>query len=134
MTTKGGSDFCGKLRGRLVVVDDEQIVRDYIRLVLMEDGYEVVTATSSGQCFQELEGSEQPIQLVILDRSIPGEDVVAMAQRFHREYAEAPVLLTSGFSADERMEALLNESWISFLQKPFHPSELLHEVERLVQQ
>ena len=132
MATKGDSDFNVKLQGTLVVVDDEKIVRDYIRMVLVEDGYDVFTATSSGQCFQELEGSEKPIRLVILDRLIPGEDVVAMAQRFHREYAETPVLLTSGFNADERVEALLNEGWISFLQKPFHPSELLQEVKRLI--
>jgi DNA-binding response OmpR family regulator len=132
MTTKGGDSSGPKSGATLLVVDDEPVVRDYLVTVLGEKGYRVLTATSSGQFFEDLEAVEESIRLVILDRSIPGEDSIKMADRFHRQRGAPRVLLTSGFKADTAVRALLEQDWASFLQKPFHPDELLDVVGRLI--
>jgi DNA-binding response OmpR family regulator len=131
MTTKGARSSVPEPGTTLLVVDDEPVVRDYLVTVLGERGYRVLTATSSGQFFEELDRMEESIRLVILDRSIPGEDSIKMADRFHEHLGEPRVLLTSGYEADNAVLSLLEKDWASFLQKPFHPDELLDVVGRM---
>jgi len=131
MTTKGARSSGSDHGVTLLVVDDEPVVRDYLVTVLGERGYRVLTATSSGQFFEELDRVEGSIRLVILDRSIPGEDSIKMAGRFHERLGEPCVLLTSGYEADNAVLTLLEKDWAFFLQKPFHPDELLDVVGRM---
>jgi len=132
MTTQGGLSSDPGSGVTLLVVDDEPVVRDYLVTVLGEKGYRVLTATSSGQFFEELESVRESIRLVILDRSIPGEDSIMMADRFHRRLDRPRVLLTSGYKADTAVRTLLQNDWVHFLQKPFHPDELLKVVGRMI--
>ena len=110
MTTKGGRSSDSGSGVTLLVVDDEPVVRDYLVTVLGEKGYRVLTATSSGQFFEELESVQESIRLVILDRSIPGEDSIKMADRFHRRLGQPRVLLTSGYKADTAVRTLLQNN------------------------
>jgi len=115
-----------------VVVDDEKVVRDYIKMVLKENGFRVITAMNSRRFLESQQGISEKIKLVILDRTIPGEDSIQMAMHFHKKFEEIPVLLTSGYSVDEKTEALLDNEWVSFLPKPFQLFELLAAIDKLM--
>ncbi len=130
---RGVQDDSGNiLRHTTLVVDDEKLVCDLIEMVLSEAGFDVLSAEDIPACLETLESQPGRVKLVILDRSIPGGDAIQLVERFHRELGALPILITSGYYADEKVESLVAQGKAAFLQKPFRPDELLNLVNRLL--
>jgi len=123
----------GGPRGRILVVDDEVSIREFIGAALRTGGYGEVSFLSGGARVPSLALSERPA-LIIMDVMMPcGNGMKALrALRQCAATADIPVIMTSGFhvpSPDDRAAGRAD----AMLAKPFTVEELLSTVERLLQ-
>ncbi len=112
---------------RVLVVDDEQAVRDVVRRFLEIAGHEV-TCASSGPEGVAWVAAGNPVDLVILDLMMPKEDGLGTFQRLRQVRADLPVLLCTGQPADDPSLQLPPDGLVGIMRKPFRMTELWYAV------
>jgi two-component system, response regulator PdtaR len=112
---------------RVVIAEDEAIIRMDLRETLEEEGYEVVGETGRGDQAVELVRALQP-DLVILDVKMPGMDGVEAARIINGEKV-CGVLMLTAFSQREVVEEARDAGALAFLVKPFQKSDLIPAIE-----
>jgi DNA-binding response OmpR family regulator len=109
----------------ILVVDDDQVYLDLLKLNLESYGYRVVTAGSGTEAWSRIE--RDLVDLIVLDVGLPLEDGHAFARRLRAEarLSSIPVVYFSGLSgADERAKALETGA-DDFISKPCNPVDLV---------
>jgi two-component system, response regulator PdtaR len=112
---------------RVVIAEDEAIVRLDLKEIMEEEGYEVVGETGRGDEAVELVRQHKP-QLAILDIKMPGLDGLTAAREISRDRLCAVLILTA-FSQRDLIEQARNAGALAYLVKPFQKSELLPAIE-----
>jgi AmiR/NasT family two-component response regulator len=111
---------------RVVVAEDEAIVRLDLREILEEEGFEVVGETGRGDEAIQLIRNLEP-DLAILDIKMPGMDGLAVARQVAPERKTAVLMLTA-FSQRSAIEEARDAGAMAYLIKPFQRSELVPAV------
>jgi CheY-like chemotaxis protein len=120
-------------RGRSVlVIDDEEAVRDVVRAVLSRAGYTVLTASDGLAGLETFRSRESQISLVILDVSMPKMSGAEVLAEIRRSGASVQILITSGYPESEAMTRIEREDIAGFLQKPFTVRQLAKLIGRLL--
>jgi CheY-like chemotaxis protein len=101
---------------KVLVVDDQDVVRDVIRLTLEGAGYDVLVAATPLEAIA-LARSDGPIDLLVTDVVMPQMDAFELADRIACEVPGVKILYTSGYT-DAGAEG-------PFIQKPFTPAQLI---------
>jgi AmiR/NasT family two-component response regulator len=112
---------------RVVIADDESIIRLDLGEMLVSLGYEVVGEGSDGAIAVELAQKLRP-DLVIMDIKMPGMDGIAAAHELTRSKI-APVLLLTAYSEQHLVERAKEAGVVAYLVKPFREAELLPSIE-----
>jgi len=112
---------------RVVIAEDEAIIRLDLKEILEAEGYEVVGETGRGDEAVELVGSQQP-DLAILDVKMPGIDGIEAARRISAEHRVAVLILTA-FSQRNLIEEARDAGVAAYLVKPFQRGELVPAIE-----
>jgi excisionase family DNA binding protein len=119
----------GQSSGPLVlVVDDDEGVRQLMRVNLEAEGYAVREASGADEALAAIEG--QAPQLVLLDVVMPGIDGWQMLKRMQERHGTIPVIMFSGeIAANERAG---KSGAQGFVGKPFDPLQLIERAKQLV--
>ena len=112
---------------RVVIAEDEAIIRLDLKETLEEEGYEVVGETGRGDEAVELVRELSP-DLAILDIKMPGLDGLAAAREISSDRRSAVLILTA-FSQRDLIEQARDAGALAYLVKPFQRSELIPAVE-----
>jgi len=112
---------------RVVIAEDEAIIRMDLRETLEEEGYEVVGETGRGDTVVDLVRTTTP-DLAILDIKMPGADGLDAARTINAERL-CGVLMLTAFSQREVVEEARDAGALAFLVKPFQKSELVPAIE-----
>lgn len=112
---------------RLIIADDESIIRMDMREMLEAQGYEVIAEAGDGLTAVDLARELQP-DLVIMDIKMPDLDGIAAA-RILTEERISPVLLLTAFSQQELIERAKEAGVVGYIVKPFRESELVPAIE-----
>lgn len=112
---------------RVVIAEDEAIIRLDLKETLQEEGYEVVGETGRGDEAVELVRALLP-DLAILDVKMPGLDGLSAAREITAERLAAVLILTA-FSQRDLIEQARDAGAMAYLVKPFQRSELVPAVE-----
>ena len=112
---------------RVVIAEDEAIIRLDLRETLEEEGFEVVGETGRGDHAVDLVRELRP-DLAILDIKMPHTDGVAAARMISAENLCAVLILTA-FSQREVIEEARDAGALAYLVKPYERSELLPAIE-----
>lgn len=117
--------------GRVLVVDDNKVIRQLIRVNLELEGLEVVTAADGAECLEVVHQVRPDV--VTLDVVMPRLDGIRTAERLRADplTRDLPLAIVSACSQFE-VEAGLGVGVDAFLAKPFEPAELVRVVQRLV--
>lgn len=115
---------------RVLIADDEAIIRLDLKEILEEAGFEVVAETGRGDEAVVLAADLRP-DLAILDVKMPGLDGVAAAQKIVAEHDVAVLLLTA-FSQRDLIEQARQAGVSAYLIKPFRKAELIPAVEAVL--
>jgi len=118
---EGVSDLLDEGEGRILVVDDDDLVRDTIQLLLESLGYEVESASCGAdavKCYQQM-GDQ--LDLVILDHKMPGMSGIECLKRLHEIDEDVRVIMSSGndINIDEQPDLI-----VSYLPKPYTIQQL----------
>ena len=112
---------------RVVIAEDEAIIRLDLKEILQEEGYEVVGETGRGDEAIELVRAQHP-DLVILDIKMPGTDGLMAAKEITSERLAAVVILTA-FSQRDLVDQARDAGVLAYVVKPFQKSDLLPQIE-----
>ena len=112
---------------RVVIAEDEAIIRLDLKETLEEEGYEVVGETGRGDEAVDLVKQHQP-DLAILDVKMPGMDGLEAASAITAD-KDAAVLILTAFSQRDLIEKARDAGALAYLVKPFQKSELIPAVE-----
>ena len=114
--------------GAVLVIDDEQIMREVSRSILEQSGFKVF-ATGEGQRGLELyQQYMATIRVILLDRTMPRMSGVEVLDRIRDLNPQAQVVMMSGYQRDAIVGELRARGVTDFLPKPFRPQELLDKV------
>ncbi|MFP4053983.1 MAG: cache domain-containing protein [Phycisphaerae bacterium] len=114
--------------GRVMLVDDEEIVRNFAKRVLESQGYDVIPLSDGTEAVEYFRQKHLTVDLVILDMVMPRMDGPTTLKKLRQIDPAVRVLLASGFSKDEVASGLLREGANGFLGKPFSVEELCQAV------
>jgi two-component system, NtrC family, nitrogen regulation response regulator NtrX len=114
----------------VLVVDDEEDIRDLVSGVLEDEGYSVRTAGDSSAALEAIK--DRRPSLVLLDVWLQGSrlDGIQLLQQIKRNDTSLPVLIISGHGNLDTAVAAVREGAVDFIEKPFEAGHLLHLVAR----
>ena len=115
---------------RILLVEDEESIRNLLRLNLELEGYEVVTSANGRKALELIEG--QHFDLLLLDVMLPDVDGFTITEQVRLSNGEVPILLlTAKDTAQDRVMGL-KKGADDYLTKPFNLEELLLRVSKLM--
>jgi two-component system response regulator AtoC len=108
---------------RVLIVDDDESLRESLELVLAAEGFEVVTAVDGSGALSRLEAST--FDVVLCDVRMPGMDGIELLPQLVRRVPQSTVIMMSAFGTDELALEAMNLGAYDYLTKPFRPAEVV---------
>jgi two-component system cell cycle sensor histidine kinase/response regulator CckA len=117
--------------GRILVVDDEQQVREIMSRVLESCGYEVISAEDGRDALNRF-ADGAGIDLVILDMMMPGMGGRECLAHLRRKSTGVRVLITTGYTSDGSAQELLHEGALGIVEKPLDLKSFAEKVQNIL--
>ena len=128
LNSQGNSDT----RSRVLIVDDQNPLRNTLYKILESDGYDLLAASNGPDALTILRKSIHPVELLVTDYNMPKMTGLELARECSRLNTELKVLYISGSSPDEELRADLEGRKRGFLAKPFRGADLLRKAKELL--
>ena len=109
---------------RILVVDDEKVVRDSLTQWLREDGYDVRSASDAKEALLMLK--ERPLDLALVDIKMPGMDGLELQHRIRDASPATTVIIMTAFASVDTAVQALKDGAYDYITKPFDPDHLNH--------
>jgi CheY-like chemotaxis protein len=121
---KGGAET-------ILLVEDQQTVREFVATILEGYGYRVVQAQDAAQALRVCAG--QPVDLLVTDVAMPKMSGVELARRLRLTLPGLRTIFISGYSEDTHAQQRKSLPGAGFLQKPFSPQDLAQKVREVLE-
>ena len=118
----------------VLLVDDEEMIRLAGKRILEKMGYKVLLASDGMEGIRVFSEFKEKLSVVILDMMMPVMDGEETFLRLREISADVPILLSSGYSKEEKAEQLLTRGADAFIQKPFDMKSLQASLQRLLEE
>jgi PAS domain S-box-containing protein len=119
---------------RILVVDDEHFVCDFIKDTLEPLGYKILTASNSDDAMKLSYKEKEPIDLLLTDIIMPGVDGRELARAMKKSRPEMKVIFMSGYTDDKIVSKGILKAGVDFLQKPLEPRRIAKRVRDILDQ
>jgi len=116
----------------ILIVDDEDSVRDSLLNWFLEDGYEVEAAENAKKALQLLE--EKNFNIILADIKMPGMDGLELHRRIRSLNRETIVIIMTAFASVETAVQALKDGAFDYVTKPFDPDDLSHLIRNAASQ
>ena len=116
----------------ILLVEDDEKVRNLLRTILAGNGYTVLEASNGIAALEKYEHHQEGIQLLLTDAVMPEMSGRELAGRLIARNLDLKVLFCSGYTDDAIVRHGILEEGIPFLQKPFTPNTLLRKVREVL--
>lgn len=116
----------------VLVVDDERPVRELAARMLQEAGYDTIQAVDGQDAWRQLRRAAGKVEAIVADVVMPNMTGTELLARVQDDFPELPVVLMSGYSADDLRARGLEQSPVPLLTKPFRQEELVGAVNRIL--
>ncbi|MCU1349512.1 MAG: Response regulator of zinc sigma-54-dependent two-component system [Acidobacteria bacterium] len=117
---------------RILIIDDEEVLRDVLDAVLRREGFDVVLASSGEEGLNVLDGEE--IDLVILDIMLPGISGIDTLRSIRVSTPHLPVIVITAFSTIEGAIEAMKHGAFHYIPKPFKNEEVVLTVNKALEQ
>lgn len=116
----------------ILVVEDEEAIREMLMIVLQQSGFEVIAAVDAKEAQRVLE--QNKIDLILLDWMLPGISGVEWARRLKKEslYRDVPIILLTARGEEEDKVRGLEIGADDYMTKPFSPKELVARIKAVL--
>ena len=109
---------------RILVVDDEDVVRESLREWFIEDGYPVDTAADAREALKKIE--EAVWDILLLDIKMPGMDGLELQQKVRTILPDAIIIIITAYASVDTAVQALKDGAYDYITKPFDPDDLQH--------
>jgi len=127
-----GGTAAPRLRGRVLLVDDEDLILQTIGAALGAMGLEVSTARDGLEALERFRDSRPRPDLVLMDLTMPRMDGREAFGAMHDLDASVPIVLSSGYTEGDSLETLAGQGLAGFIQKPYQIKELRLLLQRVL--
>ena len=131
---RGASSASRRVEGRrlILIVDDDDRLREFVRVNLEMEGYAVREASSADEGLRALE--DEPPDLILLDVMMPEVDGWEMLRRVQERHGVGaiPVIMFSGKVDEDSLKRATSRGAQGFIGKPFNPQQLIDSTKQLV--
>jgi len=121
----------GAISVNVLIVDDEIVQIENLRIGLSSRGYHVLQALSGHEALKLIENEALEIDLVITDYAMPGMNGIELLQNIRWKHGNLPVILMTAYGQRDIVLDALRNQCNGFMDKPFTLDRLLHEIERV---
>ena len=119
-------------KGKVLLVEDDDQVRAFIRMLLTNNGYQIVEARTGAEGLSLAESEGDSISLLLSDMLLPELSGFDLAQKALERNPHLKVLFMTGYVEGDIVQRCTAELGASFLDKPFQPHVLLRRVEEAI--
>ena len=116
---------------RILVAEDEDVIRDFVVLNLKRSGYEVVDMPTGDDALRVFEESGGVFDIVLLDIMMPGTDGITICKEIRKRSSTVGIIMLSAKSQEMDKVSALMDGADDYITKPFGPAELLARVDAL---
>jgi DNA-binding NtrC family response regulator len=116
----------------MLIVDDEESVRDSLYNWFIEDGYEVESAANAKEALTKIESGN--FDIILADIKMPGMDGLEMHRRVKALNSNAVVIIMTAFASVETAVQALKDGAFDYITKPFDPDDLSHLIRNAAHQ
>ncbi len=117
-------------KGEILVVDDEEVVRNILTQMLLEIGYTVSTCTNGMEAVQYYRQHGDSIDLIILDMNMPVMNGIDCFRELRGLNGDVKVIITTGYSFQSDTQQIIMAGVNGFIPKPFKLSDLSSEIRK----
>lgn len=110
----------------VLVVDDERMVREYVKSILLTNGFQTVEAANGKEALAVVQQTEGRLDAIVSDIQMPKLDGISFVREVRERYPRIPCILISGVV---QLDSTAN---LHFLRKPFLPAQLLNVLRRAI--
>lgn len=131
---KPAEEEVSKGEGLILVIDDEEIIRQTAKSILEECGYKTIMATNGEEGIEIYKEHKDEIKAVLLDMVMPKMSGKQAFTEIYNINPDVKVILASGFKQDARVDAILQLGVKEFIQKPYSLNKLASTLDRVLSQ
>jgi signal transduction histidine kinase/FixJ family two-component response regulator len=117
----------------ILVIDDEQIMRDGCSRILSRDGWSVICAENGAQGLEEIKGRPEKIDVILLDLMMPGMSGMEVLDHIRTYDPNLLVIVITGYATVESAVEAMKKGAYDFIPKPFAPDQLRIVVRRALE-
>lgn len=117
----------------IMVVEDEELIRDMIQQNIEWAGYDCTIAESGMEALKILDGASKKIDIIITDIRMPGLNGIELTKKV-KENHDSDVIVMTGFAEDFDYEKVIESGASDFFQKPINPKELILRLKRVLKE
>jgi two-component system, NtrC family, response regulator PilR len=115
-------------KGKILVVDDEKNLREFLEIMLQQDGYEVETAQDGRFALEKMKNSH--FDLVICDVKMPEVDGIEVLKKAKENWADTEVIMITAYASTETAVEAMKQGALDYITKPFKVDEIRIIIER----
>jgi CheY-like chemotaxis protein len=119
VTTRSPTSQSREGRQRVLVVDDEQGLRDLVCRTLQAEGFSTLEASDGAEALELMENAKPPVDIVVTDVVMPGVDGRELGRRLAQRWPDLPILYISAYDVNDIFRRGSPRDSAPFLQKPF---------------
>src|SRR5512136_919887 len=117
----------------ILVIDDEQIMRDGCQRILSKDGWSVLTAENGKKGLEEIQAQPESIDVILLDLMMPGMSGMEALDHIRTIDPNLLVVVITGYATVESAVEAMKKGAYDFIPKPFTPDQLRIVVRRALE-
>ncbi|MCL4478022.1 MAG: sigma-54 dependent transcriptional regulator [Deltaproteobacteria bacterium] len=116
----------------IMIVDDEESVRDSLSIWLEEDGYEVLAVESGKRALEEI--TKKGWSLLLVDLKMPEMDGLQFLAEVKKILPEIPIIIMTAYATVETAVKAIKDGAYDYLMKPFEPEEISMTIKKIMKQ
>jgi CheY-like chemotaxis protein len=113
----------------VLIVDDEDVIRELIVDLVADSGYRALSAASGGQAVEIVRSEKGAIDLVLLDMQMPDMDGRRTYELMRQIDPDLPVFIATGFGREDISQSLIALGVRGVVTKPFHVDDILELIQ-----
>jgi signal transduction histidine kinase/CheY-like chemotaxis protein len=131
--TSSGKGFGrGRIKGRILLAEDDKRIRSLIASILENDGFQIFSAEDGKEAIKLVSSHGEDFQLFLLDCTMPKISGTEVYRHIRTLGLSSPVILLSGYHQEQALSDISNDSGACFIKKPFDVDDFLEQINKAV--
>lgn len=119
-------------KGRILIIDDDEIVRVLLSKMLEREGYTVIACADGLEGVAVFKDQMNTIDMILLDMIMPGMNGAETFMELKKHDDSIKALILSGYTRDDAVQQVMDNGGCGFIQKPVTHTRLFGEIERII--